>query len=201
MIKSLTLSQKIRSAFAIATVFILVLATNQLDEQYYDSIKETMQTIHEDRLVAKGYLYDLNTIFYEKQVSALKNDGFKPNSKKNDKINELIKRFSETKFTKKEKYQFKDFDREVEKLFQYEKQLEAKEKLSEADIEEYCAQLNIIAENLKELAEIQVGEGENQIKSAKLYTERNDFLAQIELWIIIGVGLIIQFLIFYRFKS
>jgi len=201
MLKSLTLSQKIRSAFAIATVFILVLATNQSDKQYYDSIKETMKTIHEDRLVAKGYLYELNSIFFEKQIEALKNNGFQPNSQINQEIQSLIESFAETKFTKKEKYQFKDFNRNVEQLFRYEKQLEAKEELTDEDIADYCAQLDIIAKSLKELAEIQVGEGESQLKSAKLYTERNDFLGQIELWIIIGVGLIIQFLIFYRFKN
>lgn len=90
MLKSLTFSQKIRSAFAIATVFVLVLATNQLDKQYYDSIKETMQTIHEDRLVAKGYLYDLNNIFYKKQIDALRNDGYSSNSKQNEEISLLI---------------------------------------------------------------------------------------------------------------
>ncbi|MEQ8625360.1 MAG: hypothetical protein RJQ00_11210 [Vicingaceae bacterium] len=201
MLKSLTTSQKIRSAFAIATVFILVFVTNQSDKQYYDSIKETMKTIHEDRLVAKGYLYELNSIFFEKQIEVLQNDGFQPNLKKNQEIQSLIENFAETKFTKKEKYQFKDFNREVEQLFMYEKEMEAKEELTEEDIAEYCARLDTIAKSLKELAKIQVGEGENQLKSARLNTEKNDFLAQIELWIIIGVGLIIQFLIFYRFKA
>ena len=49
-----------------------------------------MQTIHEDRLVAKGYLYDLNNIFYKKQIDALRNDGYSSNSKQNKEISLLI---------------------------------------------------------------------------------------------------------------
>ncbi len=201
MLKSLTISQKIRSAFAIATVFVLVLATNQLDKQYYDSIKETMQTIHEDRLVAKGYLYELNNIFYEKQIDALRNGGFYSDSLQNEKITLLIENFASTKFTKQEKYQFKDFTKKVEKLFSYEKQLQSSGEIGQVEIDEYCAQLRKIGKSLDGLAEIQIGEGESQLKSARLFTKQNEFLAQIELGIIILVGLVVQFLIFYRFKS
>lgn len=197
----MTLSQKIRSAFAIITVFILVISTNQLDKKYYKSIKRTMKSIFEDRLVAKGYLYDLNTLFYKKHIEAIENKDYQPSKFKNEKINELIKQFGETKLTSQEESRFNGFKKRWESLMEFEERTFNVEEVNEDLINEYCERIVEIEDNLNELANIQLGEGESMIKSAQLFTEKNEFLGQIELIFIIALGLAIQFLIFYKFKS
>ena len=201
MFKSLTTSQKIRSAFAIATVFVLVISTNQLDKQYYDSIKKTMKTIYEDRLVAKGYLYELNTIFFRKHIDVIEDSSYTLDLKQNEKIDALVLEFDATKFTNQEESQFNKFKMKLERLYALENKLSSSDSLSQMDIDDYCNKLKKVEQNLYELAQIQLGEGKSQIKSAQLFTEKNDFLAQIELGLLIAMGLIVQFLIFYRFKS
>lgn len=79
--------------------------------------------------------------------------------------------------------------------------MQAVDEIDQDQIDEYCSQLTMIGKSLDDLADIQIGEGESQLKSARLFTKQNEFLAQIELGIIIAVGLVIQFLIFYKFKS
>lgn len=196
----MTLAQKLRSAFAVLTVFILVISTNQLDKQYYDSIKATMKSIFEDRLVAKGYLYDLNTQFYKKHVEILESDSLKSNPIVNEEINQLISNFETTALTDQEESRFKSFKRKWENLEELENQLSQNRPIDQSLIDQYCEAIVDLEVNLNELANIQIGEGESMIRSAQLSTDKNEFLSQIELILIIAIGVVIQFIIFYRFK-
>lgn len=196
----MTLAQKLRSAFAILTVFILVVATNQLDKQYYDSIKSTMKSIYEDRLLAKGFLYDLNDLFYKKHIDILNAEEVLDFAEDNKAINTLMGNFEMTELTAQEQSRFKSFKRKWEDLLAMEQQMMVSTPYDSLMVQKYCERIADLETNLNELAKIQIGEGESMIRSAQLSTEKNEFLSQIELILIIAIGVVIQFLIFYKVK-
>lgn len=196
----MTLAQKFRSGFAILTVFILVVSTNQLDKQYYDTIKTTMKSIFEDRLVAKGYLYELNTLFLQKHITVLESDSAgMVDVSQNEQINLLIDEIEKRDLTDQEELRLKSFKRQWETLMTLEGQMNNGNEREDL-VDEYCDQLKNMEQRLSELAQLQIGEGESMIRSAQLSTEKNEFLSQIELILIILLGIVIQFLIFYKFK-
>jgi hypothetical protein len=54
--------------------FFLVLATNLVDRSNFNRIKNSVISIYEDRLVAKGIIFDMNALVNQKQVALLKGD-------------------------------------------------------------------------------------------------------------------------------
>ena len=67
MTAKISFNNRIKIGFAFAIVFLLVIATNRLDKKRFDTLNTSLTSVYEDRLVAKGYLYELNNIFHEEE--------------------------------------------------------------------------------------------------------------------------------------
>jgi hypothetical protein len=60
MMRKLTHFQKIKIAAASLVVFLLVLATNIMDNNHFDIVQQSLETVLDDRLVAKDYIYKIS---------------------------------------------------------------------------------------------------------------------------------------------
>lgn len=68
----MTLFIKIKWVLGIVLVFLLVLTTNLVDRQNFLVVKESMEAIYADRLVAQDIIFDLSKLIWEKEAAYLK---------------------------------------------------------------------------------------------------------------------------------
>ncbi len=191
-----SLNNRFKIGFAFAIVFLLVLATNRLDKRRFATINDTLTSVYEDRLVAKGYLYELNTVFHEQEKLLITSTENSSKTLYHTKVNQLIEVYKTTKLTNEERSAFTNFQ-------QHFKTLQALEQsASETNTDDFKSdllrQINRIQNDLDVLAKIQLDEGQSLTKFAQSALERSSTISKIEIAVLILIGIIVQFIIFYK---
>jgi hypothetical protein len=72
----LTIFNKIRWVASILLVFVIVLVTNLIDREKYNSIRQSITTIYEDRIVASDLIFELSLLIQEKELALVGRDSF-----------------------------------------------------------------------------------------------------------------------------
>lgn len=199
----LSFTQKIRAAAALLLVFLLVLATNMMDNNHFAIVQRSLTTVYEDRLVAKDYIYKIT---YQLQLKKSANQykdrelTTKINLKANDSIQILVDKFATTKLTKIEARHFESLQRNFNQLFQHEQKIKEgrflnKELPSINVMENY---FSAITEDLDVLSEIQMEEAKNEINYSNRAIDTSNLISRLEIGALIFIGLLIQLLIFMR---
>lgn len=192
----LTINNRVKIGFAFAIVFLLVLATNRLDKRRFDRLNQSLTTVYEDRLVAKGYLYKLNSIFIKQEKVLLSDTISLKNLEEQKKIEQLIADYRATKLTNEERSTFNELQKEYEKLKRLT--VQHSESNSANTKSKIKLQLNHIQNNLDDLAEIQLSEGESLTRFAQSSFDTSDTMSKIEIAVILLIGIVVQFIIFKR---
>lgn len=194
---------KFKMVFALLLVFILVLATNIMDNKSFTIVKTSIMAIYEDRLVANDLLYKFSKHINNKRFHFSQNDLAKfQQSKKlnNDSINSFIEQYSNTKLTFREHEHFEALKIKIERLFALENTYlkEHNEGNFGEDKAEILEQYNRINADLDVLSNIQLSEGKRQLSYSIRAVESSDFISKIEIGFLILIGLILQIFIFYK---
>ncbi|WP_339883640.1 hypothetical protein [Polaribacter vadi] len=190
----MSLYNRINIGLALSIVFLLVFATNRLDKRHFETVQNTVISLHTDRVIAQDLIYKMNLIIYNKQLSLLGESSENVNPNLNKDFNLLIEKFSETKLTKKESQIFEKLKVDFNKLTDLEaKMLE--------NNEEILININIIKSDLIKLSEIQIKESKNLTSIAQKSLDTNNLMSKLEIGFLVLIGLIIQFTIFYRVKK
>jgi len=192
----LTINNRVKIGFAFAIVFLLVLTTNRLDKRRFDRLNQSLTTVYEDRLVAKGYLYKLNSIFIKQEKVLLSDTISLKNLEEQKKIEQLIADYRATKLTNEERSTFNELQKEYEKLKRLT--VQHSESNSANTKSKIKLQLNHIQNNLDDLAEIQLSEGESLTRFAQSSFDTSDTMSKIEIAVILLIGIVVQFIIFKR---
>jgi hypothetical protein len=188
---------KIKWILGILMVFGIIAATNLIDKNSYLRMKKSVETIYEDRLLAKGYIFDIIVEVNEKEVAIARGDTAFFSTKNESislKIQDLVDRFSQTKLTQKEETVLRDFVLHLEELEGFER---AYQKNGYADNKEVVRQLELINQDLRILSDIQLKEGENQLNISKKAIEDVELFTKIEIYVLIALALIIQIIVMY----
>ncbi|MFK7831706.1 MAG: MCP four helix bundle domain-containing protein [Winogradskyella sp.] len=192
----LSLNNRVKIGFSFAIVFLLVLATNRIDKKRFTTISESLTSVYEDRLVAKGHLYKLNNIFHDQEKGLLADTlSYKAESYHNE-VDDLIISFKSTKLTRGEKTSLDNFENHFNELKIFENsmmQLNSKEMRAKLQM-----QLKRIQKDLDDLALIQLQEGESMTNFANSSLKTSATMSKIEIGVIILIGIIVQFIIFYK---
>lgn len=193
-------SNRIKIGFSFAIVFILVLATNRFDKKRFETVENSLTSVYEDRLVAKGYIYSLNNIFHVQEKMLLDKDQSYKIEAYHNAVSSLLASFKATRLTSEEKSTFRNLRDNFNKLQDLElRYLSAdNDTLSDSQKNQIILQLNRIHRNLDQLAIIQQSEGENMTRFAKSSLNTSSLLSNIEIVLIIVVGILVQFIIFYK---
>lgn len=193
-------SNRIKIGFSFAIVFILVLATNRFDKKRFETVENSLTSVYEDRLVAKGYIYSLNNIFHVQEKMLLDKDQSYKIEAYHNAVRSLLASFKATRLTSEEKSTFRNLRDNFNKLQDLElRYLSAdNDTLSDSQKNQIILQLNRIHRNLDQLAIIQQSEGENMTRFAKSSLNTSSLLSNIEIVLIIVVGILVQFIIFYK---
>ena len=196
----MTFFNKLKWILGIVMIFILVLTTNLIDKNNFTRIKNSVVTIYEDRLIANDLIFEMLEIFHKKEISIIKADTVfykNTNPKLNIKIENLTKRFSETKLTTRENNIFKDLKQNSQLLLD----IESKNFLNS---DEKNLTLNLISKvksNLNDLAKVQLTEGRRQMSISKHTINTVELFTQIEIYFLVFLAIVVQVIVIYRPKK
>ncbi|WP_026777397.1 hypothetical protein [Polaribacter sp. Hel_I_88] len=190
----MSISNRVNVGLALSIVFLLVFATNRLDKRHFDTVQNTVLSLHTDRVIAQDFIYKMNAIIYNKQLSMLTESPNSVNHNLNRDFNLLIEKFSETKLTKKENRIFEKLKVDFNSLIDLENE-------NSDNNNEIIENINIIKLDLIELSEIQINESKNLTSIAQRSLDTNNVMSKLEIAFLVFIGLIIQFTIFYRVKK
>lgn len=189
------LFNKIKWALGITLVFVLILATNLVDRQNFLIVKDALETIYADRLIAHDILFDLSASIHEKEMShtELSSQDLQTRNQIIDtRINELVLLFSTTRLTPKEKIVFEQLNGNLTRLKEYETSLS-----EAAAVEGFKAELTQIKVHLDDLAGIQVQEGQKELFESQKAIGAADLFTQLEIGALIIMAIAVQIIVMY----
>lgn len=192
---------KIKWFLAVLGVFLLILATNLIDKNNFMQMEKAVDNIYNDRLLAKELLLDVSIKFHKKELAYSLNDSTylrTQNNAINAEISALLEMFDRVGLTEKEKFILNNLNQNHNKLIKFESNSTPKGNLYTSECAEFFSAINT---NIIELASEQVKEGKNQKFIASKAIEQVKLFSNIEIYFLIFLGLLMQFIILYNPKN
>ena len=191
--------QKFNLALALLAVFFLILATNLVDRRHFETAQEALTSVYEDRVVAQHYIFEISTIVYQKEQQFIENNTNKWSVENDARIEELMEKFAGTKLTTSERRQFESLKEHLTTLERIE--LKYRENSINNNTHVIPEIFKHIKNDLNDLAETQILESKSKMFLAQKSLNTTNLLSNLELGLLIIVGIAIQFVIFYRIKK
>lgn len=196
----MTVLNKVKWVLGILVVFFLIVATNLVDKSNFESVKDSVVEIYEDRLVAKGIVFEISQLVQEKEMAhALADEEYftKKNEATDEHIRILLGNFSDTKLTENEKRIFSDLKSNLSHLSTYEAPGFQSTQESQELVQ---SRFRLIKEELNALSKIQIEEGKQLMLASQRAIEMVDLFTQIEIYFLIFMAILIQIIILYKPK-
>ena len=195
------LFKKIKWFLAVLGVFLLILATNLIDRNNFIRVEESVDNIYNERLLAKELLLEITIKLHKKELAYALNDTSYLQTK-NDAVNadisKILETFDRVGSTKREDLILSNLNENHNKLIA----LQSKTGLEDTLYTKTCAYIfSAINNNIVALASEQVKEGNNQKFLARKAVEKVKLFSQIEIYFLIFLGIILQFIILYSPKK
>lgn len=197
----MTIFKKIKWFLAVLCVFLLILATNLIDQDNFLRVEKAVENIYNERLLAKELLLDVTIQFHQKELAYALNDSIylqSQNDVVNAKINELLQMFDRTGVTRKEKAIVDKLNENHAKLIHLESNTQLQDTLYSSDCAEIFSAINT---NISELSAVQVREGRNQKFLARDALKTVKLFSKIEIYVLILLALVLQIIILYNPKE
>lgn len=195
------LFDKLKWILGIVIVFVLIAATNLIDRNNFIQVKESVQSIYEDRLIAKDLILDIYKSIQEKEIALITSDAnffTARNQVINEEIGQLLDSFEHTRLTANEERVFNRLQENFEIVLQDESKL-LNNDFNNASV--LLEDIRRIEGDLYALSDIQVSEGNRQVAITKRATESIELFTQLEIYMLIFLAVLIQVIILYRPKK
>ncbi|WP_318310942.1 MCP four helix bundle domain-containing protein [Flagellimonas crocea] len=197
MPKKRTIKQRIHAGFVLAAAFLLVLASNRLNNRNFSTVEHGVDSVFEDRLVVQEYIYRLNNLFHKKALFLANHTVNEGKIPQYPEITTILADFERTDLTREESLYLTSLKENYAEL----KKLEDDEISNEAVKQEIVSVLNRISGNLDELAEVQLSEGRQLTQQSKRSLGMNQMLSRIEIVFLIIIGILFLIIVFHKDKS
>ncbi len=194
----MTVYAKLKWILGILLVFGLVLATNLIDRNNFISVRDSIVSIYEDRLIANDVLFDMAAALHQKELAFLKYD---PSiDKKVSKtgyahIEALLQTYEQTKLTEEERLVFKRLKEDLAALQALEQEAEATGQLDQEQVHNTLA---IIQEDLLQLSKIQLTEGRIQMLKSNETLGLVELYTRIEIIFLVVLAVLLQIIVLYK---
>ena len=192
---------KLKWVLGILIVFVLIISTNLIDRNNFVTVRDSVVTIYEDRLIAKNLIFEMSKSVQEKEIAMVASDSIfysAMNAKVNKNIEGFIRSFEHTKLTSEERIVFKELKNNLETLNGLEIAF------VDSGFQQHTKLANHISdikENLYDLSEIQLNEGRKQMSISKKAIDTVELFTQIEIYILVFLAIIIQIIVMYKPKE
>lgn len=197
----MTILNKIKWTAGLLVVFLLILATNLIDQDHFRKVRQSIVTIYEDRLVVKDYIYDLAMVLSDKRLKiAQKNESYflSEADQDNQRMMGTLEAFYETKLTSDERKVLDSFSKKLSEFIRNEKEYST---LDSSNSSMLIEQISSLKRDLQSLSDIQMKEGKKQISIANRSMNSIDLFTRIEIIALIIIGVLIQIIILYSPKK
>lgn len=197
----MTFYNKIKWVLGILVVFLLILATNLIDRNSFLRVRNSVVSIYEDRLVAKGLLFDMSSLVHEKEVAVAASDSvffLKRNARINTDMEELALRLETTKLTTEEKGVLKELKNSLTTLETTETAFIQSDFVQSAAL---MNQLAAVKKKLRTLSKIQLQEGKRQVAISQQAVDLVELFTHLEIYMLIAMAILIQVIVIYRPKE
>ncbi|BDW92344.1 hypothetical protein AB9K32_14150 [Allomuricauda sp. XS_ASV26] len=187
------IKQRINSGFILAAAFLLVLASNRLNNRNFSTVEQGVDSVFEDRLVVQEYIYTLNNYFHEKELFLANNAVYLDKMPQHPDIKNILVDFANTELTIDESLHLEELRENYAALKRLEDDQGNKEKI--------ISVLNSISNNLDELSAVQLSEGKQLTQRSKRSLGMNQLLSTLEIVFLIIIGILFIVIVFKREKS
>lgn len=197
------IGNKIKWSIGLILVILLIVATNFIDRNNFQRIQDSVYSIYEDRLIAKDYIFDVQLQIHDKELLLAGQNNSEYFSKipvMNKEIANLIEGFANTTLIREEQRVFKNLKDEVDALFEMEASYTNTNNTPQT-VNSLKSQIKTINNTLSDLSDIQIAEGKRQMQIGKKAIESVELLTQLEIWIMVILGIIVQVIILYDPKK
>lgn len=200
------MNNKFKWTGGIIIVFLLIISTNLIDKDQFLRIENSVNTIYEDRLVAKDIIFETSLIINKKELALVSTDTLFFNTKNkylNTSLDSNISVFQNTKLTEEEEAVFTSLNSAIKELKQNEKKYLKRNNYS-IDLEEYQnyeSSIEKVKIVLYKLSKIQMDEGKKQQLLASKSVSLIALFTRIEIIILIILAIIVQVIIIYSPKK
>ncbi|RIV34926.1 hypothetical protein D2V08_06040 [Flagellimonas lutimaris] len=191
-----TIKQRIHAGFILAAAFLLVLASNRLNNRNFSTVEHGVDSVFEDRLVVQEYIYTLNNLFHKKELYLANNTLNNKAIPQYPEIKNILADFERTDLTREESLFLTNLKENYKEL----KTLETNHAKNDSSKKEIVSVLNSISRNLDELAEVQLSEGRQLTQRSKRSLGMNQMLSRIEIVFLIIIGILFLVIVFKREK-
>ena len=194
--------QRIRIGVILMVVFLLVFATNRMDNNHFRTVQKSLNTVYEDRILAKDYLYKISHQVQKKKedIQSYELDELSSFNKIiNDSIQVLIHHFGQTELTENESLVFESLQTHIRSLNEYESKLLRNEFLnSDFNKTESERYFSAIFGDIDSLFKVQIEESNRVISNSNRTINTSNLISRVEIGALILIGLLMQLLIFLR---
>lgn len=180
--------QRINSGLVLAAAFLLVLASNRLNQRNFSAVEQSVDSVYKDRLVVQEYIYTLNNLFHKKELFLIQNDLDIEGTPQFPIVEDILADFSKTALTTEEAMHLANLKDNYSEL----KELELKQNTKG----EMVTVLSKISDNLDELSKVQLMEGEQLTQRSKRSLGMNQLLSSLEIVFLIIIGLLFLVIVF-----
>lgn len=195
------LFDKVKWVMGILLVFFLIVATNLIDKNNFQRVRDSVVGIYEDRLVAKELIFEMSMLTNDKAMAVALGDAAyfsEKNQKANNELVRILKQYHTTQLTPDEAVRLEELEASFERLRSLET---SSEQLIAANQAAYAAQIKQVNTHLRALSSIQMEEGKRQLSIGKRAVESIELFTQIEIYLLIFLALVVQILVLYRPKE
>lgn len=195
------LLDKIKWILGVLMIITLVITTNLVDRNNFLRINDAIETIYEDRLVAKDLILKISNLMHKKEIAGVKSDStfyLTQNNSVNNEIESHLLRYNQTNLTTKEKELLAKFENDYQELKKQEL------KFIESNYSHNTKLLNYfpdVKSDLENLAAIQLKEGGRQLQISRRAMDSVDLFTQIEIYIMIVLAIVVQIIVMYKPKE
>lgn len=195
--------KKIKLLFMLLVMFLIVFATNKMDNNYFSILEKSFTSIYEDRLVVKNYLFKISRLM-EKKKDYVTCDNPRQhvslNTVKNDSIDILLEKFAATELTAPESRQLQYMQNNLAKLYTLENQYFDESVTGDRQkiLGNIIQQYEKIWKNMFVLSEIQLTEGKRLMSSSDQVFKSTNLLSRIEMVFLILIGICFGAIIAYK---
>ena len=197
----MTFYNKIKWVLGILMIFTLVLTTNLIDRNNFVRVKDSVETIYEDRIIANDLIFEMAKLVHEKEVAVSLSDSVffsQTNLSVNNNIQNLISRFELTKLTIEESKIFNELKSNFQNL------INSENKLINSNFEDKTKVLIDISNikfNLGDLSKVQLNEGKRQMSISKHAMNTIELFTKIEVYFLVLLAITIQIIVMYQPKQ
>ncbi|MEC3963895.1 MCP four helix bundle domain-containing protein [Flagellimonas halotolerans] len=201
MPKKMSIKQRINAGFILAAAFILVLASNRLNQRNFSTVEQSVNSVFEDRLVVQEYIYRLNNLFHKKELALAKNELNTNMLAESSDIEKILSDFAKTELTVKESRYLSDLRSSYSELQEMEKNLSVKNASGSAEMKrDISSKLTRINNDLDELSEVQLSEGRQLTQRSQRSLGMNQLLSRLEIVFLVIIGILFLLIVFHREK-